>query len=274
MKVLRPKRPLWLLATVFVGIACLGFFLVFVSRHVWSPAGAAGVAFGGAAAAVAVLQTFYPLRHRLLGFPFGSAQRWLQFHIYGGILGFLFVLIHEGFRRPSGAIGWAMLALSLWAVVSGLVGVWLEKWIPAMIASGLEVVAIFDRIPSLVEKVRTESVALIEGSSEMLQRFYRDDVAPALAGVNVSWDYLLDVQGGRERRLAPFARMAPFLSEAERPRLEDLQTLFTEKLELDAQYSLYRILRVWAAFHAPPSLCLIGLILYHVTTNLYYWWSS
>ena len=116
-------------------------------------------------------------------------------------------------------IGWALLVLSAWSTGTGLVGVWLQKWIPAMIASGLNALAVFDRIPGLVETLRTESASLAAGSSEMFERFYSEEVEPALAGVQTSWDYLLDVQGGRERRLAPFNRMAPFLAEAERERL-------------------------------------------------------
>jgi len=110
----------------------------------------------------------------------------------------------------------------------------------------------------------------MEGSSEVLDRFYRDDVEPALAGVTPSLDYLLDVRGGRERRLAPFVRMAPFLGEEERPRLEDLKVIFNEKLELDAQYSLQKILRVWALAHFPLALLFFGLVLFHIGMNLYY----
>ena len=137
-------------------------------------------------------------------------------------------------------------------------------------ASGLGVEAIFERIPELVGKLHGEAAALVEGSSEILERFYRDDVEPALAGINVSWEYLLDVHRGRDRRLAPFVRLTPHLPEAERPRLEDLKTLFTEKLELDAQYSLQRILRAWVVLHVPPALLLLGLMLFHIASNLLY----
>ena len=152
--------------------------------------------------------------------------------------------------------------------VSGLAGVWLQKWVPAMMASGLSVEALLERIPELIEKLRGEAAALIQGSSEMLDRFYREDVEPALAGVDASWDYLVDVRGGRERRLEPFIRLTPFLAEAERPKLEDLKVIFSEKLELDAQYSLQRILRGWVVFHVPPSVLLFGLMLFHVWTGL------
>jgi len=274
LKIARPKRPIWLL--VFGGAAAAGLlvFVFFGKAHVWSPGRAPGLAFGIAAALFVFTQVLYPFRRAVGGFPFGTAQRWLQFHIYGGLLTFLFVLIHEGFRAPAGFVGWALLALSFWATATGLVGVWLQKWIPAMIASGLTVLAVFDRIPELVEALRTESATLATGSSEMFERFYSEEVEPALAGVNTSWDYLFDVQGGRERRLARFNRVVPFLGEAERERLADLRAIFTEKLELDAQYSLLRVLRLWSAFHVPPAVLFVALILYHVVVNVHYWWAS
>ena len=61
------------------------------------------------------------------------------------LLAFLFVVIHQGFRWPSGTMGWLLLVLSFWAAVSGLAGVWLQKWVPAMMASGLSVEALLEK---------------------------------------------------------------------------------------------------------------------------------
>jgi len=272
LKIVRPKRPRWLLAAGIVAVGSWSFFLFSSSRRVWSPRSAEGVAFGIAAAMLVFIQVLYPLRRRLGAFPFGTIQRWLQFHIYGGLLACWFVLIHAGFRVPSGFVGWTLVGLAAWGAATGLIGVWLQKWIPAMMSSGLSVVAVFDRIPGLVDGLRKESAALAAGSSEIFERFYADEVRPALTAVTTSWDYLLDVQGGRDRRLAPFGRMLPYLAETERERLADLKAIFAEKLELDAQYSLLRILRVWTVFHVPPTVLLVGLIFFHIAVNVHYWW--
>jgi hypothetical protein len=270
VRLLRPKKPGWFVASLAIGLASLLVAAGFAHWRPWEPGRRAGLAFGAAAAVLFLLDLLYPLRRRLLSFPFGSAQRWIQLHIYGGILACLFVLIHEGFRWPSGTMGWLLLLLSFWSAVSGLVGVWLQKWVPAMMASGLSVEALLERIPELVEKLRGEAATLLQGSSEMLERFYREDIEPALAEVQTSWEYLVDVRSGRERRLEPFVRLTPFLAEEERPRLEELKVIFTEKLELDAQYSLQRILRGWVVLHVPPSVLLFGLMLFHIWTGLSY----
>src|SRR5262249_10128482 len=155
MKPLAPKKPIWFTVSVGVGVLSLAVAIWLRSRRAWDPGSIrSGLGFGIAAAALILSQVLYPLRRRLLAFPFGTAQRWVQFHIYGGVLAFFFVLIHQGFRWPSGTMGWILLVLIFWATFSGLVGVWLEKWIPAMIASGLQVEAIFERIPELIAKLR------------------------------------------------------------------------------------------------------------------------
>jgi len=270
LRILRPKKPRWLITSLVIGAIAIAVRLVVVGRRPWDPARTAGLVFGIAASLLYLIDLLYPIRRKLLGLPLGNAQRWIQLHIYGGFLAFLFVLIHEGFRWPSGTMGWLLLFLSLWATVSGLAGVWLQKWVPALLAGGLQVEALLERVPELVEKLKVEADTLMSGSSEMLERFYIEDVRPALAGINSSWNYLTDVRSGRELRLEPFSRMARFLAEEERPRLEDLKTVYTEKLELDAQYSVQRILRLWVAFHVPPCVLLFGLMLFHIWTSLAY----
>lgn len=270
MSVLRPKKPAWMFGSLAVAVASLSVFLLLVRQRPWDPARAGGLVFGILGSLVYTIEILYPLRRRLLGFPFGNAQRWVQFHIWGGCLAFGFVLIHEGFRWPSGTMGWLLLILSLWATLSGLGGVWLQKWIPAVLSSGLQVEALWERIPELVSRLRDDGDQLAAGSSEMLERFYGESVRPALAGVSSSWSYLINVRSRRDDQLAPFVRLAPFLAEDEKPRLEDLRAVYTEKLELDAQYSLQRILRLWVYLHVPPSALLYGLLLFHVGTSLSY----
>ncbi|HEY2798254.1 MAG TPA: hypothetical protein VGK26_10230 [Thermoanaerobaculia bacterium] len=270
MQVLRPKRPRWLIAFAVAAAVCLAAYLALSAWRPWVPGAGAGLVFGILASLIFLIDLLYPLRRRLLGWPFGTAQRWLQFHIYGGLLAALCVGIHAGFRWPSGTMGWFLEILTVWVTLSGLAGVWLQKWIPALTAGGLQVEALLERIPKHLADLQKESEALVAGSSEMLERFYGENVRPAMAGIAPSLGYLIDVRSERDRRLGPFNRLAPFLGAEERPRLDDLKSLLTEKLELDAQYSLQRILRLWTWVHVPPSALLFGLMLFHIFAGLYY----
>ena len=99
-----------------------------------------------------------------MAWPFGTAQRWLQFHIYGGVLACVCVFIHMGFRLPAGQLGWWLLALSVWSTASGLAGVYLQKSIPAMLAANLSVEAIYERIPEQSARLQAEADRLLVGA--------------------------------------------------------------------------------------------------------------
>ena len=184
---LRPKCRTWFIGSVSVGTGSVALFAVLASSAPWSPGRFWGLIFGTLAAVVFVLDGLYPLRRRLMGWPFGTAQRWLQFHIYGGALALLFVLIHVGFSLPNGQFGWWLFGLTLWSVVSGLVGVWLQKWIPTVLASQLSVEALYDRIPEMADRLQSEADAVARGASDLLERFYSGEIRPSLAGVAPSW---------------------------------------------------------------------------------------
>lgn len=269
-KLWMPKQPRWAQATLAIGAAAFLSYLAATWRRPLDPARGAGLVFGIAAAVIFIVEALYPARRKLLSRPLGDAQRWIQLHIWMGSLAALLVLLHCGFRRPGGTMGWLLLSLTIWVTLSGLLGVFLQKFFPAALAQGLSVEALFERIPELVARLPGEADKLVEGTSDVLTGFYLSEVRPMLAGVSPSWGYLTDLRGGREKRLQTFTRIAPFVSAEERERLEDLKTLFVEKLELDAQFSVQRTLRTWTVLHVPPAALLLGLLVIHVAAFLLY----
>jgi hypothetical protein len=268
-QVLRPKQPRKLQLTLVLCLAAVLVFVVHTSLRPWSPKRGTGLAFGVLAAGLFVLEMLYPAR-RPRARPLPSALAWLQWHVYAGGFALVAVFVHSGFRAPSGRLGFWLLALSCWTVATGLLGVWLQKWIPASLAEGLRVEAIYERIPSLVEQLCEEADRLVQGASDVLERFYRTEVRAPLSAVHHSWAFLLDVRGGRERALEPFRRMAQFVEAGERQRVLDLMTIYTEKMELDAHYSLQGILRGWLVLHVPAAGLLIGLLAVHVFAWFWY----
>jgi hypothetical protein len=268
-RALRPKEPLHMaVATAAGALIVLSFFVASWLRP-WSPKHGLGLFFGIAAALAFVLEMAYPLR-RPQARLFGTAKAWLQIHVYVGAVAFVGVLAHAGFRWPGGAMGWGLLLLSAWVCGSGLVGVFLQKWLPAALAEGLRVEALYERIPSLVEGLTKEADALMADTSEALERFYADDVRPRLCTLTPSWTYLLDVRADRDRALGPFERMARFVEPEEQARVTDLMSLFTEKLELDAHYAVQGVLRRWTLLHVPPAGVLMALLVVHVITWVRY----
>jgi hypothetical protein len=265
---LQPKRRDWFVASGAVAAAAWLGYVVASWWWPWAPGQWGGLTFGTLASVLFLVDALYPLRRRLLARPLGTAQHWVQLHIYGGLLACLFVFLHIGFRQPGGQFGWWLLGLTVWSTASGLVGVWLQKWIPILISRNLSVEALYERIPELVARLQEEADRVAEGSSEILARAYSAEIRPQLATVTPSWSFLADIRGGRERRLAPFQHVQQFLDQGERQRFEDLQAILTEKTELDAHYSLQRVLRVWLVIHVPPAMLLLALAAVHIAAVL------
>jgi hypothetical protein len=261
---LTPKRPAWLRGSAIAAGVSLAAYLVWARVEPWAPGNTGGLIFGTAAAVIFFLDALYPLRRRLMAWPLGTAQRWLQFHLYGGVLAALFVAIHVGFRGAGGAMGWWLIALTAWATISGLAGVSLQKYVPTVLAGELSVEAIYERIPELAGRLQAEADALVAGAPDVLLKFYADSVRGDLERLTPSWAYLAGFRAELARRVAPFQGLAAFLSEPERVRLSNLQTIVTEKLELEVQYSLQRLLKQWVVFHVVPCMALLALLTIHI----------
>lgn len=266
---MRPKLPRNLYATLAASGLALAMFLLVSWRWSWSPKRGLGLVLGVVAALVFVFEMAYPAR-RSRARPLGSALRFLQAHVYLGAFAFVCVLLHSGLRWPEGRLGWALLLLSAWTAGSGLVGVWLQKWIPAAMAAGLQVEALYERIPRLVEGLLGEADQLAADASDPLERFYRQEVRDGLAVQRPSWAYLIDVRAGREAALEPFRRMRAYVPQEDQGKLEDLASLYTDKLELDAQLVLQGVLRRWQWIHVPPAGLLMGLLVVHVFAWIWY----
>jgi hypothetical protein len=268
-QVLRPKQPRNFQVTLGLSAGLLLVYALASYLTPWSPKRGFGLGFGVFAALAFVFEMSYPAR-RPAARPLFTAKNWIQAHVYLGVVALLAIVIHVGFNWPKGAFGWWLFMLSVWTTLTGLLGVWLQKWIPSTLAEVLQVEALYERIPALVEQLVAEADGLMSESSDMLERFYRTEVRDRLAKLAPSWGFLLDVRGGRERALEPLRRMVGFADAEEKAKVEDLVSIYTEKMELDAQYSLQGILRRWLWLHVPAAGLLMGLLVIHVLTWFWY----
>src|SRR5262245_28973616 len=207
-RTVQPKQPRLLVWTAGATFVLLLVYLIAASwGWPWNPKRGLGLFFGFVAASLFVFEMVYPLR-RPRARPFATSMQWLQAHLYLGALALVAVLIHVGFTLPHGLLGWGLLLLSIWTVVSGLVGVLLQKWIPSALAEGLSVTALFERIPELMEGLAREADALMEGSSDRLENFYQTQLREKLLAPAATLAYLFNVRAGREEALQPLKRLA------------------------------------------------------------------
>jgi hypothetical protein len=266
--VLAPKKPAWLKASAAIAVAALMFYLGAAWMRPWQPGRIGGLVFGTLAAALFFNAGLYPLRRRWRAWPLATVQQWLQLHIYGSVVAFLFVLIHVGFRLPSGAMGWWLFLLSLWTALTGIAGVLLQKWVPVVISRNLKTEAIFERIPGLTATLAARADAAATGAGDTLARAFAS-VRPLLAAPALRWGYLFEVRQSRARQLEPLTRVEPFVEGDDRDKLRDLLAIVNEKLDLDVHASLQRVLRAWLVIHIPAAIVLLGLLVVHIFAVVY-----
>jgi hypothetical protein len=264
----------WRWAMVLVAAACLVVYALGVVLWETRPGTVLGMSYGVAAAALLLGTALYGWRRRAMSavsrWRLGSAAGWLRLHLYGGGLFLLLVLMHTGFRLPSGTWMWWLWLLSLWTAASGLAGRALQLWVPRVLASGLSVEVNYDRIPELVDEIRGRAERLAAGCDRSVQRLYARKIAPVLAAPARSPTFFFDVTGGARSRLKDLDYLAGLLSSEERHKLREIERLYRAKLEIDAHYTLQRLLRAWLWIHVPPSLVLLALVVMHVFTVSYY----
>ncbi len=260
----------WRFGFLAVVAACLLLVLLNLRYSEMRPSGPWGMGYGVGAALLLAGAALYPLRRRAPARGPGATRHWLQFHLYGGTLFLLLVLMHTGFRLPTGGLDWALWLLSLWVVASGLAGVLIQRWIPPVLTSGLSTEVHFERIEELAASLRERAAELAQGSGGTLRDFFEQELAPVLAAPRPRLTYFLDVTGGIRSQARRFRYVGRLVPPEEAERLEQLEALFVSKLELDAHYTLQRALRWWLYGHVPFSLLLLALFGLHLFFVTYY----
>jgi hypothetical protein len=229
-----------------------------------------GITYGIVAAALMLGAALIGVRRRTMRWGPGRSRTWQQFHLYGGGLFFLFVLMHMGFTLPKGAMVWWLFLLSLWVFLSGLAGVLIQAGVPRALASGLRVEALYERIPELAEELRQRAENVAKEGPQPVADFYRRTIEPLMRRPAPRLAYLIDVTAG-SRELRESSEFVRALVPAEsRALVDELEEACATKLELDAHYTLQRGLRYWIAFHLPPSIALLVLVGLHVFAILYW----
>lgn len=270
----RTEAAQWLIGFVIASLVCgLVYSLNLAvsearSDNVW------GLSYGIAATALLLGTALLGVRRRTMNFSsrlgLGRSRSWLYFHIYGGSLFLLLVLMHSSFALPAGWVTWWLWALSLWTVASGFVGLALQQWIPKALASGVSIEVLYERIPGLIDEIRDRADRLVETCSEPVESLYLRRVAPALDGPTRRLAYFFDITGGIDGRVREFGYLGRLLPAEEKEKLGELEELYRSKLEIDAHYTLQQALRWWIYAHAPVSVMLIAFVVLHLFSVLYF----
>ncbi len=256
------------------GIACLVALVVYALNMLLSelhPGNTWGLSYGIAAAVLFAGVMLYSARRRMMGIrALPRSWHYLQFHVYGGTLFLLLVFMHSNFSTPNGIVTWWLWILSIWIVLSGLFGIVLQKWIPTVLNAGLSIEVHYDRIPDLIDASRERAETIAGSGSEVIQEFYRKELAPAFNVPKHRWMYYIDAASSIHANTKKFEHIRQYLSSEEQSLFDELNLVYKSKLEMDAHYTLQRALRWWIYAHAPLSVLLFVFLVVHIFSVYYY----
>ncbi len=268
------KSPRWFWMFVFTTV----FFVVSYAA-IWifdevTPGNFWGLTFGIIATVLFVAVALYGIRRRTMKtsskLKLGNSNTWLQIHLYGGTLFLLLMFLHTAFRLPQSAFNWWLWFLSVWVVVSGLVGVLLQKVIPQLLSSALTIEIRTDRIDELVNELRGQAEAEVAHSPAAIRDYYQRTIAADMAKPILRPAFFKDITGGIQTKVRQMDYLKQFLADDDQKRLDNLEMIYRCKLECDAHYTLQKPLRLWLMAHLPVSIVLFTLVLMHLFIVFYY----
>ncbi len=271
----RPRLP-WAVGVLYVlSLVVLAYFavngwdyyttpLIERPRHelYWAlkPGGELGRVFGIVGTALMLLMLSYSVRRRwkaLAGI--GNLATWLDFHIFCGIIGPLFVVLHSSFKVTG------LVALSFWSMVlvaaSGVVGRFLYQQIPRRRSgdelSLAEVEARRQRAKlslsrdfgvTIIHLQRIEEVALagVDSQAGLLKALLTMPVATSIVRL----------------RIRHLARQFPSVNKSQLGRLLEEQALLSMRVSMWKR--THELFHYWHVLHRPFALVMYLFAAVHI----------
>lgn len=230
----------------------------------WKSGGNIGRLLGIAGAGMMTLMLLYSLRKRVRWFHrLGSLSRWLDVHIFLGIVGPCLVVLHSAFK-----VG-GLVALSFWSMVavalSGILGRFLYLQIPRTRAG--EEIALGEL--EAADRALSDCLARDYRLSERLLKRLEELSAPAAGrGVGALVDILI---GDRalSRRVRAFTRTCPNVP---RPMFAEFERVLRDKAHLRRKILLrsrvQAVFHYWHVIHKPFAIVMYLFMVVHIGVAL------
>lgn len=268
-----------LLALLYVASLCVLAYLAYLGkdyyltplaqrpRHplYWTlkPGGELGLLYGIAGASMMVLMLLYTVRKRVPWLRrLGSLRVWLDLHIFLGILGPLFILLHTSFK-----VG-GLVAVSFWSMVavaaSGVLGRYLYLQVPRSHAGDELTLSQAEALDEDLSRRLREVFGLPEPALERLKEISEEGLDPSLGLLPLLGKMMRDALAFRFR-LRRFRRQC---REVPRPLMRQFLRALRQKAFLRRRLLLWRrlheIFHYWHVIHKPFALVMYLFLAVHV----------
>src|SRR6266480_6732945 len=107
-----------------------------------------GLIFGTIALSIFVFAALLGVRKKIVLWRIGTVQRWLRAHIWLTLLTIPLVILHSGFRL-GGPMTSLIIILYVVVMVSGIYGLVLQHYMPAVMLERLPAESVYEQIPHI-----------------------------------------------------------------------------------------------------------------------------
>ncbi len=301
--VINSDHKSWITGSAVATVVAAAGYAYYASATPYGPSGGSwpGLFFGIVGTSFMVIAGLLSARKKLLIRRLGSAQLWMKMHIWLSLLAVPFILFHSGFGW-GGPLTTVLMILFYVVILSGIFGLVLQQFVPAMmtarvpletihsqidyVAAGLAVdaydtvVSVAGAIPEAVEeqKAIADEEALLKiraGNWKQIRRL-GPPAEPAPGSTALKAFYLQHVRAYLRRGIAAPGTLPDFhqirleAPEEWRQQVEKLYQLCEESRQLSVQLRLHGLLHNWLLLHAPLSFAMFVLAAFHIVYALQY----
>ena len=301
----------WVLA--FLVLSALGgiAFVAYARTAIHGPRGGTwpGLVYGSIGLALILFAAALGVRRKVPTWRIGRASTWMKGHLWLGLLSYVLVLLHSGFKLGDG-LTLVLMVLFTVVLVSGIYGVILQQFLPRMMLLRVPLETVYEQIDAVVAQLRAEAdeiVGAVAGPLPVVEesphaRRWRDRgirflatrgpaaappspaaPPPAPEGAALRESYLsmirpyLGSPPPRDGRLATEATATEIFQHLRlamppllHSRLRELEVICDERRQLAQQKRLHHWLHGWLLLHVPLSMALLLLAIAHAVMSLRY----
>lgn len=210
----------------------------------------------------------YNARKKLPFLPLGRSAIWLQAHVYTGLMVVLVFLLHTSFALPNGPIEVSLWVLFVVVAGSGVIGIALSRGLARFLHLHGERI-IFERIPvfraRLAEEVRDlaqKSVSDIASST--IAHYYATCLHDYFRAPQHFFAHLVRSQEPLLRMRREIKSLERYLDQRGKEILAEIESRVVAKNNLDFQFALQLVLKLWLFVHIPLTYGLILFAAVHI----------
>ncbi len=157
------QQSKWIGGTAAGAVVSLAVYVAYIVMSPNGPRGGSwmGLFFAAFGTGIIVFECLLGFRKNYPASRLGRVKTWVRAHVWLGLLSFLLILMHSGFKWGHGLAG-AMMWIFAVVLASGIFGIFMQNWLPRRMTELTPRETIFEQIPTVVRGLRIEADERVE----------------------------------------------------------------------------------------------------------------